>query len=834
MLYNTVMALNFEHYQGLSTAEIVHQQKKSGKNVLFVKKRKGFFDYILHIFQEPMLLLLLATAIIYFVIGKAWDGVLMIVGVLVMISIDLYQEAKTDKALEALKELSTPKITVIREGRLQTINNEELVVGDTLVIREGERIAGDGQIKESSSLSVDESMLTGESGAIYKSDKVFAGTLVLSGQAVIKVTAIGVNTQYGNIGKSLAEIQEPPTPLQKKTGKLVKIFGIIGFCACLALFLINYAHTQQLIDSLLKGLTLAISVIPEELPVVLTVFSALGAYRLTQKNALIRRINAIETLGSITTLCTDKTGTLTMNRMELQTLFIGHDLVNVKQIDRNNPEHIAALSIAALACQPEPFDPADLSIFAVAKKFGLDADKLHGKYKLLREYGFDQHLRAMGHAWSLDGKALLAIKGSAEQIIDHCLLEEKMRRTLLDSIEQLSSRGLRVLAVAQKKLAENRLPKSLADIKDLEFVSLIAFHDPPKEGARQAVLACQRAGITVRMITGDHPQTALHIAEAVGIKHNGRVINGSEIESLPEDELIKRIKGIYVFSRIIPDQKLKIVHALQRMGEIVAMIGDGVNDAPSLKEANVGIAMGRQGTNVAREAADMVLMDDQLNTVVNTIHDGRRIYDNIQKAVSYVFGIHVYIILIALAIPLMNLPALLLPIHIIILELIIDPTCALVFEAMPAEPDIMRRKPRDPQRPLISTNHFLRVFLRGLSVFVLAAGAYIISLKLGYSNEVARTMGFSTILWSNLFQVIGSVSKTKPTLFSLDFLKNKTFIGVYAIMMVAFVGLVYLPKINAHLGLTAIPIHYFLLAALLGFIPALGGDIYKKIRTLPR
>lgn len=710
------MALNFEHYQGLSTAEVARRQKKSGKNVLFVKKRKGFFDYILHIFQEPMLLLLLATTVIYFMVGKAWDGVFMIVGVLVMIGIDLYQEAKTDKALEALKELSTPKITVIRHGRLQTINNEELVVSDILVIREGERIAGDGQILESSSLSVDESMLTGESGAIFKiqkakfkkqnSDGVFAGTLVLSGQAIVKITAIGVNTQYGHIGKSLAEIQEPPTPLQKKTSKLVKIFGLIGFCACLALFLINYAHTQQLIDSLLKGLTLAISVIPEELPVVLTVFAALGAYRLTKKNALIRRINAIETLGSITTLCTDKTGTLTMNRMELQTLFVGNQLVNVKQVNKTNPEHVSALTSAALACQPEPFDPADLSIFSVAKKIGLEVDELHNKYKLLREYGFDQHLRAMGHAWSLDGKALLAIKGSAEQVIEHCLLTEEMRRTLLENIEQLSARGLRVLAVAQKQLTDDRTPPSLVGIKNLEFVTLLAFHDPPKAGARQAVLACQRAGITVRMITGDHPQTALHIAEAVGLKHNNRVINGSEIELLPEDELIKRLKGVYVFSRIIPDQKLKIIHALQRMGEIVAMIGDGVNDAPSLKEADVGIAMGRQGTNVAREAADMVLMDDQLGTVVNAIHDGRRIYDNIQKAVSYVFGIHVYIILIALAIPLMNLPALLLPIHIVILELIIDPTCALVFEAMPAEPDTMRRKPRDPQRPLISANRF--------------------------------------------------------------------------------------------------------------------------------
>ncbi|MFA6161164.1 MAG: HAD-IC family P-type ATPase [Patescibacteria group bacterium] len=358
------MTLNFDRHKGLSPSEVIKRQNQYGSNVLFAKQKKGFFRWVLKIFQEPMLLLLLATAIIYFLIGKAWDGVLMIAGVLLMIAIDLYQEAKTDKALEALKELSTPKINVIRSGKLQTINNQELVKGDLLVIREGERVAGDGQILESSNLSVDESMLTGESGAIFKSEsaalnQVFAGTLVLSGQAVVKVASIGSQTQYGKIGKSLAQITESPTPLQKKTARLVKIFGLTGLAACAALFFINLFNTRALTDSLLKGLTLAISVIPEELPVILTVFSALGAYRLTKRKILIKRINSIETLGSMTTLCTDKTGTLTLNRMELHVLATSKISVKTKSLEKN-PENLAMLEKIALACPAEPFDPADL------------------------------------------------------------------------------------------------------------------------------------------------------------------------------------------------------------------------------------------------------------------------------------------------------------------------------------------------------------------------------------------------------------------------------------------------------------------------------------------
>ncbi|MFA6161163.1 MAG: cation-translocating P-type ATPase [Patescibacteria group bacterium] len=433
----------------------------------------------------------------------------------------------------------------------------------------------------------------------------------------------------------------------------------------------------------------------------------------------------------------------------------------------------------------------------------------------------------MGHAWSFEGQTIIAIKGSAENVIEHCVLQPQDKKALLKEIDKLALQGLRVLAAAYKIV--DQTPRTLTNLKDLQFVSLMGFHDPPKPEAKQAVLACYKAGIAVRMITGDHPQTALHIAEAVGIKHGNRVVNGFELEALSDQDLAKRIKDVYVFSRVIPEQKLRIVRALQASGEIVAMIGDGVNDAPSLKESDVGIAMGRQGTNVAREAADIILTDDKLVTIVNAIHDGRRIYDNIQKAVSYIFGIHIYIILTALIIPLLGLPSLLLPIHIILLELIIDPTCSLVFEGMPAEPDIMQRKPRDPAQPLISNTRFMRIILKSLSVFVLTAATYIISLKLGMTEEAARTLGFSVILWSNLFQVLSQVSRNKITLFALDFFKNKTFLGVYAAIFVLIISLIYLPGLNRLFGFASVPILLFALTILIGYMPTLGSDLYKKL-----
>lgn len=848
------MFLNFEKYHGLSQNQVIAKQKKTGSNILFKKTRKSSLDYAMKIFNEPMLMLLLITALIYFFIDQAGDGILMLIGVLFIIGIDLYQEAKTDKALEALKELSTPKIKVIRNGQIQTINNQDLVTGDLLLAREGDRVAGDGLILESSNFSVDESILTGESGAVFKhkitqngdfkltqiekikkvpeNNRTLAGTLVLSGQALILISSIGTQTQYGKIGTLLAEITEDRTPLQKSTGSIVKIFGWVGLSACLGLFIISLARTGALADSLIKGLTLAISVIPEEIPVVLTVFATLGAYRLTKKNALIKKINAIETLGHITTLCLDKTGTLTLNRMRLKNFF---DLRILKICDRfkqNNPDHINILTKAVLTCQPEPFDPADISIFEQAKALKINIDSLHDKYQIIKEYAFDQNLKCMGYAWRSTRQAELVIKGSPEKIIELCSLNPKARAELLEQIEQLAARGLRVLGVAYKTLATNKIPANLKKIQQLEFVTLLGFEDPVKPQARQAVVSCQKAGIAIRMITGDHPRTASHIALTLGIKNPDKYLIGVQIDAMNVAELTEKVKNYFVFARISPEQKLRLVSALKKSGEVVAMIGDGVNDGPSLKEADVGVAMGQGGTNVAREAADLILMDDDLLTVTTAIRHGRRIYDNIVKSIYFIFTVHVYIILLALIIPLIGLTPFLLPVHIVLIELIIDPICALVFEKIPAEPDIMRRKPRDPNKHLINSNKFMRTLAKGIFIFLLAGGIYYWALLVNLPVEAARALGLSVVAFSNLFLALSAVSRHQSLLKSFTFIFNKTFIYVYATVIIGLLILIYLPGANTRFGLAPVSPTLIIMTAFLGFLPAVATEVYKKIKAV--
>ncbi len=854
------MSLDFEKYQGLSQSQVAVRQKQAGANILFKKKHKSFLDYVMKVFSEPMLMLLLITALIYFFIDQAGDGILMLIGVVFIIGIDLYQEAKTDKALEALKELSTPKINVIRDGQMQTINNQELVAGDLLVIREGERVAGDGLILDGSNFSVDESILTGESGAIFKNkltqeislsdldakinrqtlklktfhenNQVLAGTLVLSGQALVLVSAIGTQTQYGKIGISLTEIQEEATPLQKNTGYIVKIFGLIGLSACLGLFLINYFTTGLLADSIIKGLTLAISVIPEEIPVVLTVFAALGAYRLTKKNALIRKINAIETLGHITTLCLDKTGTLTMNRMQLKSFLNPHDLKINNQFKANQPQHVSILTKAILTCQPEPFDPADISIFEQARSLKINIERLHAKYQIAKEYAFDQKLKCMGYAWRSAKQAELVIKGSPEKILELCDLKDKDRESLLNQIELMASQGLRVLGVASISLPTQKIPKTLKNIKNLEFVTLLGFEDPVKPQAKQAVAACQKAGIAIRMITGDHPRTASHIALTVGLKNPDRFLTGPQIDTMNAAELTNMVKKYFVFARISPEQKLRLISALKKSGEVVAMIGDGVNDAPSLKEADVGVAMGQGGTNVAHEAADLILMDDNLLTVATAVSHGRRIYDNIVKSIYFIFTVHVYIILLALIIPLVGLTPFLLPVHIVLIELIIDPTCALVFEKIPAEPDIMRRQPRDHKQQIISLNKFLRTLVKGILIFILAGGTYYWALKIDLPVEASRALGLSVVVFSNLFLVLSAVSHKQSLIKAFSFIFNKTFLYVYASVIIGLMILIYLPGANTRFGLTAVSPTLLLITAFLGFLPTVGTEIYKKMKAV--
>ncbi len=833
------MPIAFEKFTGLTETQAKHNRDKYGSNKLYEKERQSALFYFRKIIDEPMLLLLIIVSVLYLIIGNIWDSGLMIIGVILVIGIDLYQARKTDKALETLKELSTPKIKVIRQGKIKTIPSDDLVCGDYLVAQEGDRIAGDGVIKADSNFTVDESLLTGESGIIYKQSetnkcskndcRVLAGTLVISGQAVIEVTAVGIMTQYGKIGTSLAKIEETPTPLQKQTKQMVKIFGIVGGLACLLLIIIIYNLDNDIINSLLKGLTLAISVIPEEIPVVLTIFATLGAYRLTKKQTLVRKINAVETLGHVTTICTDKTGTLTENRMKLEEIYTKGNLILIDEIKAYKNILISSLKTALLASQINPFDSMDISIHEASKKIGLIPKNIFSKITLDREYGFNHKLKYMGQVWKIQGENHLIVKGSAEDVLEKCSLTRQQKNQLIEMIDVMASKGLRILATAKKIIKDKNLPQNLDKIKDLEFVSLLGFRDPPRTDAKKAVALARQAGIRVRMITGDHPQTALHIAKAVGITTNQDVITGTKVDCMTESDLIKAMETVYVFARINPEQKLKIITALKNRGEVTAMIGDGVNDAPSLKNADIGIAMGEKGTNVAREVADIILLDDRLITIMQAVKDGRRIFDNIQKAISFIFVVHIYIILTALLIPLSGLPILLTPINIVLLELIIDPICSLVFEGIPAEKDIMRRKPRNQQKPLISLRQLTRVCLIGILIFTLIFVIYKIALNQGCSHPQARTVAFSLMAWINLLLALTVGSKKNLFEQIRNFFKNKIFLFVYSSVIIGLLLLIYFPFVNNKFGFEAIPLWVLLGVAIIGALPLLFGELLKII-----
>ena len=867
------MSIDLTHYRGLSAAQAASSLAQHGANVLYEKQKKRWWSYVREVFEEPMLLLLLITAVVYFLLNNALDGMLMVVGVLLMIGIDLYQEAKTDKALEALKEMSAPMVTTIRDGKLRSMPADRLVVGDFIVVQEGDRVAGDAVILESANLSVDESMLTGESGPVHKgvgvgqrkeergkrkgsdvrdsrfsaqggyasgveirdsdeSHLIYAGTLVLTGQAVAQVIKTGVATRYGAIGKKLAQVQTRPSPLQRKTARLVKLFGFLGLLACLAIAGITYAHDGNLMASLLIGLTLAISVIPEELPVVLTVFSAIGAYRLTKRQALVRDINIIESLGEITTLCTDKTGTLTENRITLQEAVFNGGRLDAKELLNRGKEYAPEMTLALYSTDPRAYDPMDLSLQSVAAHAGLEATELLPASHHVKEYGFDHKLKCLGHAWRKNGGELLAVKGAAENVLTMCALDDKRLADLGQTVVDMSAKGLRVLAVGVKKFpSAEGLPETLDGIKDLEFVALLGFNDPPRSDARAVVQACKQAGIAVRLITGDHPDTARFVARAVGLPHHQYVMTGPELDLLDDAELAKKTKGCFVYARIVPEQKVRIVEALRSSGEIVAMVGDGVNDGPSLKEADVGVAMGARGTNVAREASDLVLLDDRLATVTQAVNDGRKIFDNIQKAVSYIFTVHVYVILLAITFPLFGLPPVLLPIHIVLLELIIDPTCAIVFEAIPAETDIMRRKPRDPERPIISRRRYLRIITLGITIFAVSGGAYLLALRHGLDINTARTLAFSAILWCNVTLVFTSISRTRNLIQSLRFLTNKSFVTIYSVLIVSFLLMLYVPGLNRAFGFAALPLTLLGVSMLLGLAPVAVNETWKFFGT---
>jgi Ca2+-transporting ATPase len=675
------------------------------------------------------------------------------------------QERRTERALEALRDLSSPRALVIRDGAQRRIAGREVVRGDLVVLGEGDRVPADALLRDGNNLAVDESLLTGESVPVRKSasrtataldapggddlPSLFSGTLVTAGQGLAEVVATGARSQLGRIGKALEQVTAEPTPLQRETGRLVRVFATAGMIAC-AVVVIAYAlmrggGAQVWREGFLAGIALAMSILPEEFPVVLTIFLALGAWRISRKNVLTRRMPAIETLGAATVLCVDKTGTLTQNQMTLRGLAAPGRALVLPAPAEPLPEALhGLLESAILASRPDPFDPMERALRAAGDRWLAGTERLHPDWALAREYPLTPELLAMSHAWSGRDGIVVATKGAPEAVADLCHLPAPARARLAAQTNELAARGLRVLAVA-RGVAPGALPEEHHDL-ELELVGLLGFEDPLRPSVPAAVAECRAAGIRVVMITGDYPATAQSIARQAGLANCEDVITGPELEAFSDVELARRVRDVQIFARVTPEKKLRLVNAFKANGEVVAMTGDGVNDAPALKAAHIGIAMGGRGTDVAREAAALVLLDDDFSSIVAAVRLGRRIFDNIKKAIAFVLSVHVPIAgLTMLPVFLTGWPLILLPIHIAFLELIIDPSCTLVFEAEEAEPDVMRRPPRDPDERLFSRRTVVSSLLQGTSILAVCLAVFLLA-RAGHAPDAARALTFTALV----------------------------------------------------------------------------------------
>jgi len=804
---------------GLTEEEASERLAKEGFNELPSTKKRSLAAIVLEVVKEPMFLLLIACGSIYLFLGLSGDSegineaLMLFSFVFVVIGITVYQEQKVERALEALKDLSSPRAYVLRDGEARRIPGREVVRDDVIMLSEGDRVPADAVLLSCSNLLVDESLLTGESVPVRKTayEKteirptmarpggddipfVYSSTLVVQGHGLAQVEKTGINTEIGKIGRALQTLEPEETPLQKETDRLVKIFALAGLILCILVIVIYGLTTGKWIEGLLSGLTLAMALVPEEIPVVLTIFLALGAWRMSQRNVLTRRLKAIQTLGSTTVLCVDKTGTLTLNRMTVRKLFAGKEFFSIMDDTRSIPEGFHELAeYSILASQKDPFDPMEKAIKALGKKALIDTTHLHDSWKLEREYPLSKRLLALSHVWkSHEGRGyVIAAKGAPEAIFDLCHLDDYTVKELHINVQEMAGEGLRVIGVARAFFTQTVLPSDQHEFR-FEFLGLIGLQDPIRPKVPEAVKECYQAGIRVIMITGDYPVTAQSIAKGIGLTSHEKVITGPELDLLSDYELQNRIADANIFARVVPEQKLRLVEALKANGEVVLMTGDGVNDAPALKSAHIGIAMGARGTEVAREASSLVLLDDDFSSIVSAVMMGRRIFDNLRKAMAYIFAIHVPIAGMAILPVVLRWPIVLFPAHIAFLELIIDPVCSIVFEAEPEEKDVMKHPPRKINEPLFDRKTIATSILQGLVILAVVAAVFRIALFMGQDENQARAIAFTTLVVANLSLVLTDRSRTR-TIWETAKTPNKALISVSLVAFTCLALALYVP-----------------------------------------
>lgn len=791
---------------GLNTQEVQSNKIQYGPNVLPESEPKKLSTILLNVIKEPMFLMLLAAGSIYLILGDRAEAIFLLTFVLVVIAITLFQEHKTQRALEALRDLSAPRALVIRDGTEIRISGRDVVYGDLMILHEGDRIAADARLLEGQ-LSVDESLLSGESVPVGKvsEDVLFASTVVTKGVGYARVHAVGIDTAVGHIGQSLSSTEETTSGLQKASRSLIRTLSLIALALACALILVNWwLNNLSMLESILSGITLAMATLPEEIPVILTVFLALGAWRITKIKVLTRRISAVEALGAITVLAVDKTGTLTQNRMQISELSVDDISFNASD-EIELPEMFHPLiEFAMLATPADPFDPMEKAIQSFGHEYLVGTEHMHDECNPEFHYELSAEIMAMTRIFSDINPSLhlLATKGSPEAVADLCHLPETKRNAIQTQVEEMAKRGLRVLGVARGELqatdSKPIWPKSQHDF-DFIFLGLIGFMDPPRPEVSEALTECKHAGIRVLMLTGDHPATARAIANEVGLSARPNVITGDEISRLKDDDLLLRLKESDICARMQPEQKLRLVQLLQKSGNVVGMTGDGVNDAPALKAADVGIAMGERGTDVAREAAAIVLLDDSFGSIVAAIRQGRSIYDNITKATRFIFAVHLPIIALTLIPALLHWPVMLQPVHIVLLQLLIDPACAIVFEADTAEAHIMRRPPRHLNSSPFTANNIGFALAQGAGIALVFLFGYLLLLQIGWHIHSIQSTLFAALVFT-LFLLVLANSDFNDSLRSGYNRGNPMLMYMFGGVIVLLTAVLFIPFLRDMLG----------------------------------
>ncbi len=824
------MPANNFNIQGLTNEQVILAREKYGQNTLKYKQENNILDAIKTLVKEPMILLLLVASLIYFASGKIGDGIFLLSAILIVSAISLFQDSRSRNALQKIKNLSQPHCKVIRNGLIEEIKSEDIVIGDSLIVEEGTLIPADGIIVHSNDFSVNESILTGESLSVFKDKSkkdnlIFKGTTVVSGLAISIITSIGNQTKLGEIGKSLENIKEEKTPLELQITHFVKTMVFVGAIVFIVVWVINYFHSYNLLDSLLKALTLAMSILPEEIPMAFTTFMAIGAWRLMKMGIVVKQMKTVETLGSATVICTDKTGTITENKMTLAKVF-SLTSQKITNPDKADNDEKALIKMAMWASEPIPFDPMEIALHKAYKD--LHSEDERPTFKLIHEYPLGGKPPMMTHIFENNlGERIIAAKGAPEALMKISNLSKEQIQQIEKAIQTITSEGYRVLGVGESYFSNSNFPKTQQKFQ-FQFKGIVAFYDPPKKNIESVLNHFYNAGISVKIITGDNAATTTSIAKQIGFKGFEHSLTGDELMELSDITLQEKVMQTNIFTRMFPEAKLRIINALKVNKQIVAMTGDGVNDGPALKASHIGIAMGKRGTEIAKQAASLILLEDDLSKMVDAIAMGRKIYTNLKKAIQYIISIHIPIIL-TVFIPLALgwiYPNILSPVHIIFLELIMGPTCSIIFENEPMEKNTMIQKPRPFTTTFFNWKELTTSIIQGIAITLGTLFVYKYSVYNGFNEAHTRTMVFTVLIASNIFLTLVNRSFYFSIFNTLRY-KNNLILLIIGITITITGLLLFVPPLTAFFEFESLNISQLFTCIGIGFISVIWYELVK-------